>query len=249
MARKRNRRADALRPVRIERGFTEFAPGSVLIRCGRTRVLCTASVEEKVPPWLAGRGRGWVTAEYAMLPSSTPTRKPRGRGKVDGRAAEIQRMIGRSLRTVTDLAALGERQISVDCDVLQADGGTRTAAVTGAWVALADCLRRLRAEGTLDASPLTDQVAAVSVGVVEGKAVLDLDYALDVSAAVDLNVAMTAGGEYVEVQGAAEGAPFSGEMLGRMLALAAKGCRALHRLQKAALQERPRSGKRTGRKS
>ena len=190
----------------------------MLICCGKTRVLCTASVEDAVPPWLAGKGRGWVTAEYAMLPSSTPTRKPRGRGKVDGRAAEIQRMIGRSLRAVTDLAALGERQISVDCDVLQADGGTRTAAVTGAWVALADCVDRLVAEKVLDAS-----------------------------AEVDLNVAMTAGGEYVEVQGTAEGAPFSKDMLGRMLALAAKGCRALHRLQKAALGQRPRGGKRSAR--
>ena len=150
MTRRKSRRADALRPVRIERGFTDFSPGSVLICCGRTRVLCTASVEGKVPPWLAGKGRGWVTAEYAMLPSSTPTRKKRERGKVEGRAAEIQRMIGRSLRAVTDLDALGERQISIDCDVLQADGGTRTAAVTGAYVALADCVNKLVADGVLD---------------------------------------------------------------------------------------------------
>ena len=247
MTRRKSRRADALRPVRIERGFTDFSPGSVLICCGRTRVLCTASVEGKVPPWLAGRGRGWVTAEYAMLPSSTPTRKKRERGKVEGRAAEIQRMIGRSLRAVTDLDALGERQISIDCDVLQADGGTRTAAVTGAYVALADCVNKLVADGVLASSPLTDQLAAVSVGVVAGRVVLDLDYELDVSAEVDMNVAMTGRGEFVEVQGAAEGAPFTGETLEKMLSLAAKGCRGLHRLQKAALGgKRPAKKARSG---
>lgn len=219
------RRADELRPVRIERGFTEYAEGSVLIAFGRTRVLCTASVEESVPPFLKGTGQGWVTAEYGMLPRATHTRTPReaAKGKQGGRTLEIQRLIGRSLRAVVDLAALGERQVVLDCDVLQADGGTRTAAITGAWVALADACDALVARGVLEASPVRDQVAAVSVGLVGGEALLDLDYAEDSSCDTDMNVVMTGAGGFVELQGTAEHGAFDRGALEAMLALAEKG--------------------------
>ncbi len=219
------RRADELRPVRIERGFTEYAEGSVLIAFGRTRVLCTASVEESVPPFLKGTGQGWVTAEYGMLPRATHTRTPReaAKGKQGGRTLEIQRLIGRSLRAVVDLAALGERQIVLDCDVLQADGGTRTAAITGAWVALADACEALVARGVLSASPVRDQVAAVSVGLVGGEVLLDLDYAEDSTCDTDMNVVMTGAGGFVELQGTAEHGAFDRKALEALLALAEKG--------------------------
>lgn len=219
------RRADELRPVRIERGFTEYAEGSVLVSFGRTRVLCTASVEESVPPFLKGTGQGWVTAEYGMLPRATHTRTPReaAKGKQGGRTLEIQRLIGRSLRAVVDLAALGERQVVLDCDVLQADGGTRTAAITGAWVALADACEALVARGVLSASPVRDQVAAVSVGLVGGEALLDLDYAEDSTCDTDMNVVMTGAGGFVELQGTAEHGAFDRSALETLLALAEKG--------------------------
>ncbi len=219
------RRADELRPVRIERGFTEYAEGSVLIAFGRTRVLCTASVEESVPPFLKGTGQGWVTAEYGMLPRATHTRTPReaAKGKQGGRTLEIQRLIGRSLRAVVDLAALGERQVVLDCDVLQADGGTRTAAITGAWVALADACEALVARGVLSASPVRDQVAAVSVGLVGGEVLLDLDYAEDSTCDTDMNVVMTGAGGFVELQGTAEHGAFDRKALEALLALAEKG--------------------------
>ncbi|WP_141054764.1 ribonuclease PH [Tepidiphilus succinatimandens] len=219
------RRADELRPVRIERGFTEYAEGSVLVSFGRTRVLCTASVEESVPPFLKGTGQGWVTAEYGMLPRATHTRTPReaAKGKQGGRTLEIQRLIGRSLRAVVDLAALGERQVVLDCDVLQADGGTRTAAITGAWVALADACEALVARGVLSASPVRDQVAAVSVGLVGGEVLLDLDYAEDSTCDTDMNVVMTGAGGFVELQGTAEHGAFDRKALEALLALAEKG--------------------------
>ena len=219
------RRADELRPVRIERGFTEYAEGSVLVSFGRTRVLCTASVEESVPPFLKGTGQGWVTAEYGMLPRATHTRTPReaAKGKQGGRTLEIQRLIGRSLRAVVDLAALGERRIVLDCDVLQADGGTRTAAITGAWVALADACEALVARGVLSASPVRDQVAAVSVGLVGGEVLLDLDYAEDSTCDTDMNVVMTGAGGFVELQGTAEHGAFDRKALEALLALAEKG--------------------------
>ncbi len=219
------RRADELRPVRIERGFTEYAEGSVLVSFGRTRVLCTASVEESVPPFLKGTGQGWVTAEYGMLPRATHTRTPReaAKGKQGGRTLEIQRLIGRSLRAVVDLAALGERQVVLDCDVLQADGGTRTAAITGAWVALADACEALVARGVLSASPVRDQVAAVSVGLVGGEVLLDLDYAEDSTCDTDMNVVMTGAGGFVELQGTAEHGAFDRGALEALLALAEKG--------------------------
>jgi ribonuclease PH len=238
------RRADELRPVRIERGWTEFAPGSVLYECGRTRVLCTATVEEGVPDFLEGRGTGWVTAEYGMLPSSTPGRKRRAsaRGRPDGREIEIQRILGRALRAVTDLPALGPRTVWIDVDVLQADGGTRTAGVTGAWIAFADAVAWLRGKGLVDRDPLAGQVAAVSVGVVDGVPLLDLDYREDAGAAVDLNVVMTARGEYVEVQGTGEKRGFTRAELDALLALARKGCGRLHALQRKALRPIRRAG-------
>lgn len=219
------RRADELRTVRIERGFTEYAEGSVLVSFGRTRVLCTASVEESVPPFLKGTGQGWVTAEYGMLPRATHTRTPReaAKGKQGGRTLEIQRLIGRSLRAVVDLAALGERQVVLDCDVLQADGGTRTAAITGAWVALADACDALVARGVLEDSPVRDQVAAVSVGLVGGEVLLDLAYAEDSTCDTDMNVVMTGAGGFVELQATAEHGAFDRGALEAMLALAEKG--------------------------
>lgn len=231
------RAPDALRPVRITRGFTRHAEGSVLIEFGDTRVLCTASVEGKVPPFLRGAGRGWLTAEYGMLPRSTHTRTDReaARGKQSGRTQEIQRLIGRSLRAVFDLERLGERTITLDCDVLQADGGTRTAAITGAFVAAHDAISGLLAAGALERTPVRDFVAAVSVGLYEGSAVLDLDYAEDSACDTDLNVVMTGAGGFVEVQGTAEGDPFTREQMDRLVDLAAGGIRRLVEAQKAAL--------------
>lgn len=232
------RKATELRDVEIVRGYTRFSPGSVLIRMGQTVVLCTASVEESVPAWMEGKGRGWVTAEYDMLPGSTGSRRPRSRKKLDGRSSEIQRLIGRVLRAVVDFEALGERCIWLDCDVLQADGGTRTAAITGSFVALADAVRLLRAERRIKHSPIVEPVAAVSVGVVDGRVLVDLDYSEDSRAEVDFNVAMTASGRFVEVQGSAEGAPFTRAELDRMLRRSTAGVRQLIDLQQRALRKR-----------
>ncbi len=231
------RAADEMRKVTFERGVARYAEGSCLVRFGDTHVLCAASLEDKPPPWLRGQGRGWVTAEYAMLPRATLTRSRResSTGKVSGRTQEIQRLIGRSLRAVVDLPKLGERQITLDCDVLQADGGTRTASVTGAWIALRDCLEWMVLRSILKDSPLKDHVAAVSCGVVGGEAVIDLDYAEDSTAGTDANFVMTGSGGLVEVQGSAEGAPFNESELLRMMALARAGIGRLVALQKAAL--------------
>jgi ribonuclease PH len=232
------RAAAALRPVSLERGHTRHAEGSVLVAFGHTRVLCTASVEEKVPPHKRGSGEGWVTAEYGMLPRATHTRSDReaAKGKQSGRTQEIQRLIGRSLRAVVDLKALGERTIALDCDVLQADGGTRTAAITGAWVAAHDAVSWLLAQGRIAASPLRDAVAAVSVGVVKGTPLLDLEYVEDSACDTDMNVVMTGAGGFVEVQGTAEGVPFSRVDLDALLALADRGIRELVSLQRRALR-------------
>jgi ribonuclease PH len=232
-----NRAHDELRPVVIERGYTRHAEGSVLVSFGHTKVLCTASVEEKVPPFKRGSGQGWLTAEYGMLPRSTHTRSDReaAKGKQSGRTQEIQRLIGRSLRTVFDLGALGERTISLDCDVLQADGGTRTAAITGAFVAAHDAVSWLMQQGRLQASPIRDFVAAVSVGVVRQTPLLDLEYTEDSACGTDMNVVMTGSGGFVEIQGTAEGEPFSRAEMDQLLALADKGIRELNSLQKQAL--------------
>ena len=233
------RTPDQLRPVRITRNWLDHAEGSVLVEFGRTRVLCAASFTAGVPRWLKGQGRGWVTAEYAMLPRATNTRSDREsvKGRIGGRTHEISRLVGRSLRAVIDLAALGENTLVLDCDVLQADGGTRTAAITGAYVALADAVEDARRRGLIarGAQPLTGSVAAVSVGVVEGRAVLDLDYVEDAGAETDMNVVMTGDGRYVEVQGTAEGEPFDRSLLGAMLDLATAGCAALTTAQQEAL--------------
>ena len=228
---------DAMRPVTIQRGFTRHAEGAVLVSFGHTQVLCTASVEEKVPPHKRGSGEGWVTAEYGMLPRATHTRGDReaARGKQSGRTQEIQRLIGRSLRCVFDLAALGERSILIDCDVLQADGGTRTAAITGAYVAAADAVAWLIARGKLAKSPIKDAVAAVSVGIVDGTPLLDLEYTEDSSCDTDMNVVMTGSGGFVELQGTAEGAAFSRTEMDALLALADKGIRELVQAQRSAL--------------
>jgi len=235
--RSQNRAADALRPVRITRQFTVHAEGSVLIEFGQTRVLCTASVEERVPPHKKGSGEGWVTAEYGMLPRATHTRSSReaAKGKQSGRTQEIQRLIGRSLRAVFDLRALGERTITLDCDVLQADGGTRTAAITGAFIAAADAVNGLMANGTLAQSPIREPIAAISVGIVEGTPLLDLEYTEDSACDTDMNVVMTAAGHFVEVQGTAEGAAFSRTEMGQLLDLAEKGIQELVAMQRAAL--------------
>jgi ribonuclease PH len=232
-----SRAADALRPITITRRYTRHAEGSVLVAFGHTQVLCTASVEEKVPPHKRGSGEGWLTAEYGMLPRATHTRSDReaAKGKQSGRTQEIQRLIGRSLRAVFDLKALGERTISLDCDVIQADGGTRTAAITGAFVAAHDAVSWLQAQGKLQASPIRSFVAAVSVGIVEGTPLLDLEYVEDSACDTDMNVVMTAAGGFVEVQGTAEGAAFSRAEMDRLLALADKGIRELVAAQKAAL--------------
>jgi ribonuclease PH len=232
------RAADQLRPVRITRHYTMHAEGSVLIEFGNTRVLCTATVEERVPPHKKGSGEGWVTAEYGMLPRATHTRSDReaARGKQTGRTQEIQRLIGRSLRAVFDLKALGERTITLDCDVLQADGGTRTAAITGAFVAAQDAVSTLLAAGKLAASPITGQVAAISVGIVEGTPLLDLEYTEDSACDTDMNVVMTGAGHYIEVQGTAEGVAFSRREMDTLLALAEQGVRELVQLQTASLR-------------
>ncbi len=232
-----DRAADALRPVTIQRNYTRHAEGSVLISFGDTRVLCTASVEDKVPPHKRGSGEGWVTAEYGMLPRATHTRSDReaARGKQSGRTQEIQRLIGRSLRCVFDLTKLGERTISLDCDVIQADGGTRTAAITGAYVAAKDAVNGLLVAGKLTASPIRQAVAAVSVGIVDGVPLLDLDYAEDAACDTDMNLVMTASGGFVEVQGTAEGAAFSWAEMSRLLELGEAGIRQLLAAQAAAL--------------
>jgi ribonuclease PH len=223
--RRDGREPDDLRPLTFDRDYTDFAAGSVLISMGRTRVLCTASVAERVPPWMRGSGKGWVTAEYSMLPGSSAERVDReaAKGKQSGRTQEIQRLIGRSLRSVTDLVVMGEVQITVDCDVLQADGGTRTASICGGYVALHDAFSRLVKLGTLRAHPITEGCAAVSVGVVDALPMLDLEYSEDVRAEVDMNVVMTSSGRYVEVQGTAEGMPFTRNELDELLALGQHG--------------------------
>ncbi len=231
------RSPDQLRPVTLEPGFSRYAEGSCLVKFGETHLLCTASVDEKVPPFLRNSGRGWVTAEYGMLPRSTHTRTDReaARGKQSGRTQEIQRLIGRALRAVVDLPAMGERQINIDCDVLQADGGTRTASITGAWVALHFAFERLIKDGKLAANPITGQVAAVSCGLFEGTAVLDLDYPEDSKAQADANFVLTGDGGIVEVQGTAEDKPFSEAQFMELLELAKKGVGELAHLQRLAI--------------
>ena len=237
MKRPSGRRPDQLRPVVIQRHFTKHAEGSVLISCGDTRVLCTASVEDRVPPWLRNKGKGWITAEYGMLPRATGSRNMREatRGKQGGRTLEIQRLIGRSLRAVIDLEALGERTITLDCDVLQADGGTRTASITGAYVALVDAADKLIDAGKVKRNPVHGRIAAVSVGMLGSDAVLDLDYAEDAAADTDLNVVMNDGGGFIEVQGTAEGHAFRRGELDAMLDLAEKGVAELIQAQQEAL--------------
>jgi ribonuclease PH len=239
--RRDGRELDELRPVAFTRDFTEFAAGSVLVEFGRTRVLCTASAEERVPPWMRGTGRGWVTAEYSMLPGSTSERSNReaARGRQSGRTQEIQRLIGRSLRAVTDLATMGEVQITLDCDALQADGGTRTASICGAYVALHDACTRLVAAGRLTTHPLTDACAAVSVGMVDALAYLDLDYSEDARAEVDMNIVMTGAGRFIEVQGTAEGMAFSRDELDSFLGLAEHGITQIFELQRELVAEPP----------
>jgi ribonuclease PH len=236
--RKDSRAADELRPVRIHTGFVSTASGSALIEAGGTRVICTASVDEDVPRWMKGKGRGWVTAEYSMLPASTGQRKQRDitRGRADGRTVEIQRLIGRSLRGVVDFEALGERTVWIDCDVLEADGGTRCASITGGYVALELALRGLIERGLLDSLPLTGSVAAVSCGVVGGEALLDLDYPEDSSAEVDMNVVMTGEGGLVELQGTGERTPLSRTSLDELLALASSGIEQLREAQREAVE-------------
>jgi len=237
--RKDQRAPGEMRPVRFEPGIQKFSTGSVLVSFGDTRVICAANIEEKVPGWLSGRGQGWLTAEYSMLPGSTQQRHPRdsGRGGVNGRAQEIQRLIGRSLRAITDLKILGERTLAIDCDVLQADGGTRTAAITGAYVAAQFALRKLIQAGTLKASPLREAVAAVSVGMIKGEVCVDLNYGEDSTADVDLNLVMTASQKLVEVQGTAEGAPFARHDLTAMLDAGQAALAKLFELQEKALHE------------
>ncbi len=232
------RKLDELRIVKVQRNFTRYAEGSVLFCMGETQVLCTASVLEKVPPFLKGKGQGWVTAEYGMLPRATHTRSDReaAKGKQSGRTQEIQRLIGRSLRAVIDMEALGERTIQVDCDVLQADGGTRCASITGAWIAVADAIEGLLARGEIVKSPLKDSVAAISVGMVNGHPTLDLDYPEDSGCDADMNVVMTGAGRYVEVQGTAEGHAFDRQELNALLSLAEQGIQALKEKQRAARQ-------------
>jgi ribonuclease PH len=235
MTRSDGRLPDHLRPLRFERGYTKKAPGSVLASFGETRVLCTALAVEGVPSFLQGKGKGWLTAEYGMLPSSTDTRKARDKGAQDGRSVEIQRLIGRSLRAVVDLSLVGERTIWVDCDVIQADGGTRTCAISGAWVALHDMFTQLDKKRLLRGFPLKTALAAVSVGVVKGEVLCDLCYAEDSQAETDMNLVMTGDGRFVEVQGSAEGAPFSATELQAMLTTGEAGCRTIFAAQQAAL--------------
>ena len=238
ISRPSGRRADELRPVRLLRQFTKHAEGSVLVEFGDTRVICTASVEERVPAFLKGKGEGWLTAEYGMLPRATNTRSDReaARGKQGGRTQEIQRLIGRSLRSVFDLAALGERTLHIDCDVIQADGGTRTASITGGFVAAYDACRWLRMRGMIDNMPISDFVAAVSVGLYLGAPVLDLDYVEDSGCDTDMNVVMTGNGGFVEVQGTAEGVPFTAQQMDAMLKLAKGGIHSLVAAQKHVLE-------------
>ena len=238
MSRHDGRRPDQLRPVTLTRDFIQHAEGSVLVEFGATRVICTASVEDKVPPFLRGQGKGWVTAEYGMLPRSTASRTPRETTRTGGRSQEIQRLVGRSLRAVVEMAKLGERTFWVDCDVIQADGGTRTAAITGGFVALADAFTRLVEAQLLPSVPLRDTVAAASVGVVAGTALLDLDYLEDSAAEVDMNVVMTGAGEFVEIQGTAEQVPFGPDRLQEMLRVARIGIGQLVALQRRALEAR-----------
>jgi len=234
--RKDGRKADELRKIKITRNYIKSAEGSVLIEMGDTKVLCTATVENSVPPFLRGKGTGWVTAEYAMLPRSSAQRISRERSKVGGRTHEIQRLIGRSLRSVIDMKALGERTILLDCDVIQADGGTRTASITGAYIALVDALRHIKKQGMIATVPIKDHLAAVSVGIVDGKPMLDLCYVEDSTAEVDMNLVMTGSGKIVEVQGTAEGEPFSKAELGKLLALGEKGIKTLIKKQKEVLK-------------
>lgn len=235
MSRQDGRRANQLRPLKMRRRYTRPSPGSVLMTAGGTTVLCTASVDESVPPWMKESGRGWVTAEYNMLPGSTSPRKQRDRKKVDGRTTEIQRLIGRSLRAVVDLEALGPYTINVDCDVLEADGGTRTASISGAFVALVDALNSIRSSPASEQSPFVDSVAAISVGIVDDKALLDLDYSEDVRASVDMNVVMTGSGNFVEIQGTGEEATFDDAQLAEMLKLARTGIKRLTECQQKTL--------------
>ncbi len=223
---------DRIRPVKITNNYLMSPQGSVLIEMGNTKVICTASVEDTTAKHLVGTGKGWITAEYAMLPGSTGTRKKRDRGKTDGRSVEIQRLIGRALRSVADMSKLGERTIWIDCDVIQADGGTRTASITGAFVAMAEAMKWMKKEGMIDEIPLTGFVSAISVGIVEDEKILDLCYKEDSNAMVDMNVVMTDKGEYIEIQGTGEERPFQAEELSELLALAAKGCGELHKIQK-----------------
>lgn len=239
MQRLDGRRPDQLRSVEIVTHFQKYAEGSVLIKFGNTHVLCSASIEQGVPPWLKGRGQGWLTAEYSLLPRATHTRTRRERNGASGRTQEIQRLIGRSLRAAVDLKLLGERTITLDCDVLQADGGTRTAAITGAYVALAYAIETLRKGGTLPTSPLVTPIAAISVGIVNGQALLDLTYAEDSSAAVDCNIVQTGSGAFVEVQGTAEGQPYDRPQLDQMLDLGSQGIRELLAIQQATLEAVP----------
>ena len=234
-----NRAPDEMRPVKLNRNYTMHAEGSVLVEFGNTKVLCNASIEERVPGFLRGKGQGWVTAEYGMLPRSTTERMGReaARGKQGGRTMEIQRLIGRSLRAVVDMKKLGERTVTIDCDVIQADGGTRTASITGGYVALAEAVQALLADGRLKENPLTGSVASVSVGIYQGTPVLDLDYPEDSNAETDMNVVMTDSGQFIEVQGTAEGHPFSEEEMAHMLALAKKGISELSNAQKHALEQ------------
>ena len=233
------RAADELRPISFQRDFTQMADGSVLVSFGNTQVLCTASVEEDVPRWMRDTGEGWVTAEYSMLPGSTPDRNRRERNGAKGRTQEIERLIGRSLRAVCDMAALGERQVRIDCDVLQADGGTRTASICGGYVALHDALSRVVQRGGIETHPLTEACAAISVGIVDGQSVLDLPYVEDANAEVDMNVVMTESGKFVEVQGTAEGLPFGRSELDRLLELAEGGIAQIVALQKATVSDPP----------
>ncbi len=239
-----NRSNDEMRSVKFSREYTMHAEGSVLVEFGNTKVLCTATVDERIPPWLRGQGKGWVTAEYGMLPRSTNSRMGReaARGKQSGRTQEIQRLIGRSLRAVVNLEALGERQIILDCDVIQADGGTRTASISGAYIALSDAIQSLLESGKITKDPLVAQLASISVGIYQGEAVLDLDYAEDSNAETDMNIVMNNAGHFIEVQGTAEGHAFSREEMNKMLDLAEKGISEIMQLQSEALNTRAISG-------
>jgi ribonuclease PH len=230
------RKPETLRPLKITRNYIKHAEGSVLIEMGDTKVICSASVEERVPPFLRNTGKGWVTAEYSMLPRSTSTRTPRETGKGSGRTFEIQRLIGRSLRSVTDLKGFGEKTIWVDCDVIQADGGTRTASITGAYVALVDAFRTMMEKGLIKKSPVQDSIAAVSVGKVDGRILLDLNYAEDSRAEVDMNIVMTGSGKFIEVQGTAENAVFSKKEMDALVRVAEKGIKKLIQIQKKSLE-------------